>query len=160
MSDVYSANGTKVYIGPSVAATPANAAAYAALAWVEIGMIESVGEFGDDEALVTGAAISDGRVRKSKGAADAGELTLTLFHAPDDAGQQALLAAQATKNNYAIKVVIPNRLNATGTDEIQYFKGLVRGKRLNVGGNDNLVRRNMAIAINSEILEVAPTAGV
>ena len=160
MADVFTASGTKVFIGPPVTATPANAAAYAALSWVEIGMIESVGEFGDEESLVTGAVIGDGRMRKSKGAADAGELPLTMFHAADDAGQAALLAAQATKNNYAFKVELPNKLNPTGTNELQYFKGLVRGKRLNVGQNDNLVRRTVTVAINSAITEVAPTAGV
>lgn len=159
MADIFTATGTKVYIGPSVTNTTDTASEFAALEWTEIGLVESIGEYGDQSSSVTGAVLGDGRQRKAKGARDAGELALTVFHAGDDVGQQALIAAEATYNNYAFKVVLPNRLNATGTDEIQYFRGLVMSKRLNVGGNDNLVRDTYNTAVNSPIVVVPPTAG-
>lgn len=157
MARIYTASGTKVFIGPSAAAEPANAAAYAALSWVEIGALESVGEFGDESGAITGAIIGDGRTRKGKGARDAGTLAITCFHNPEDTGQQAMVAAEATNNNYTFKIVIPNRLTTGGTDEIDYFMGLVMSKRLNIGGNDNLVRRTFNTAVNSKLTEVAAT---
>lgn len=159
MSDIFTATGTKIFIGPSVTNTTDTAAEFAALSWTEIGLVESIGEFGDQASMVTGAVIGDGRMRKAKGARDAGELAISVFHAGDDVGQQALEAAEATYNNYAFKVVLPNRLTVSGTDEIRYFRGLVASKRLNVGGNDNLVKDTYNVAVNSPIVVVAATAG-
>jgi hypothetical protein len=155
---IFTATGTKLFIAPSVAAEPANAAAYAGLTWTEIAMIETVGEYGDESSIINFAVLGDGRQRKAKGARDAGTLPITTAHIADDAGQLALIAAEATYNNYPFKIVLPNRLNAAGTDEINYFIGLVTSKRLNVGGNDNVVRKTFNVAVNSKITEVAPTA--
>lgn len=159
MGDIFTASGTKIFIGPSTATTPADAAAYAALTWTEVGLVETIGEYGDESSAVTFAALGDGRMRKGKGARDAGTLAVTVAHDPTDVGQQALEAAEGTNNNFVFKVVLPNRLTASGTDEINYFKGLVMSKRLNVGGNDNVVRRTFSIAVNSALTVVAPTAG-
>lgn len=160
MSDIFTATGTKIFIGPSVTNATDTAAEFAALTWTEVGLVESIGEYGDQSSAVTGAVLGDGRNRKAKGARDAGELSIQVFHAGDDVGQQALIAAEATYSNYAFKVILPNRLNATGTDEIQYFRGLVMSKRLNVGGNDNLVRDTFNVGVNSPIVVVAATSGV
>jgi len=159
MSDIFTATGTKVSIGASVAATPANAAAYAALSWTEIGMISNIGEVGDESSMVTFAVLGDGRIRKAKGARDAGTLALVVARARDDAGQVALEAAEGTYLNYPFKIELPNKLNATGTNEIQYFKGLVGSKRLNIGANDTVVTNTYSIAVNSPIVVVEPTAG-
>jgi hypothetical protein len=159
MAAIFTTTGTKVYIGPSVATEPANAAAYAALSWTEVGFIETLSELGDQSSSVSIAIIGDGRTRKAKGARDAGDFTITCAYVPDDTGQQALIAAEATYSNYAFKAVLPNRLNATGTDEIRYFMGLVMGKRLTTGGNDAIVRQNFPIGVNSEETIVAATAG-
>ena len=159
MSDIFTATGAKFYIGPSVTNATDTSAEYAALSWTEVGMIETLGEFGDESNEVTFAVLGDGRIRKAKGARNAGTLAITVAHASDDTGQQAVIAAEATYNNYAFKVELPNKLNATGTNELQYFRGLVMSKRQNVGNNDNVVRRTFNIGVNSEIVSVAPTAG-
>ena len=156
--DVYAASGSRIYIGPSSTSATDTAAEFAALVWTEIGLVEDIGEFGDASNVISGAVIGDARVRKAKGAADAGDWTITVFDDPTDVGQVALVAAQATKSNYAFKVVSPNRLAAPGQDGIEYFRGMVMGKRKRMGGNDNLVRRVFTVGINSPIVEVAPTA--
>jgi hypothetical protein len=155
--DIFTATGAKVFIGPSVAATPANAAAYAALSYVEIDFVESIGEFGDESSIINFAVLGDGRQRKAKGARDAGALTVTVAHIADSDGHAAAEAAEATYNNYAFKITLPNKLEVGGTDEIQYFKGLVTSKRENVGGNDNVVRKTYNIAVNSAITVVEAT---
>lgn len=157
MSTPVSANGTKVYISTSVTSEPADAAAYAALSWTEIGDVESLGEFGDDAPILTAQTLQDERVFKAKGARDAGTLTMTVLDRPDDAGQIALIAAEATKYNYPFKVVLPNRLTIAGTDQTEYFIGLVSSKRLNVGDNSNFLRRTFMVAINSKVTTVSAT---
>jgi hypothetical protein len=157
MARLYTASGTKVFIAPAQASEPANAAAYAALTWTEITGIESVGEFGDESSIVTGAAIGDGRINKAKGARDAGGMSLVVFPDPEDDGQLALIAAEATNLYYPIKVEEPNKLTGGGTNGIDYFMGLVSSKRKNIGNNDNIVRRTFNIAVTSKVTEVVPT---
>jgi len=159
MADIFTATGAKIFIGPSVLAATDTAAEFAALTWTEIGLVESIGEYGDESSAVTFNAIGDGRTRKAKGSRDAGTLAITCAHDATDVGQVAVVAAEATYNNFAFKVALPNRLNATGADEIDYFRGLVMSKRLNVGGNDNVVRINFSVGINSPIIVVPPTSG-
>jgi hypothetical protein len=151
--DVITASGTRVFIGAAATSVIDTIAEFEAISgWTEIGLVESVGEYGDQANKVTFEAVGDGRVRKSKGARDAGTLAIVCGHDPTDAGQAALIAAEATNNNYAFKVILPD--GPVGySDTIQYFRGLVMGKRLNVGNNENIVRRNFSVEINSEVLE-------
>jgi hypothetical protein len=152
MPEIFTATGSKVYIAPSQTTTPANAAAYAALTWTEVKFLESIGEYGDSSSIITAAVIGDGRMRKAKGARDAGEMQLVMFmQAPTDPGQQAMIAAEGTYNIYPIKVELPNKLTAGGTNELNYMMALVTSKRKNVGGNDNVVRDTFNLAVNSAI---------
>lgn len=159
MSDIFTATGAKVFIGPSVQNTVDTTGEFAALTWTEIGMVRSIGDYGDQSSVVSAAVIGDGRMRKAKGARDAGNFDLTVFPASDDAGQTAIFAAEATYDNYAMKIVLPNRLNATGTDQIDYFRVLVTSRRTNVGENDAIVTQTFSCAINSPICTAPATAG-
>lgn len=161
--EIITASGTKYYLGPQVTRAVDTLAEFVALdtggAFVEIGLVEDGGEYGDSAAAVTFAALGDARIRAAKGARDAGELPLIVGDDPTDLGQIALIAAEATNFNYALKVVTPNRLNPTGTDEIEYMRVLIMGKRKRVGTNDNVIRRTFNAKINSEIYRQMPTAG-
>jgi hypothetical protein len=159
LSQPYTAAGSQVFIAPSVATEPANAAAYAALTWVEIKGVMTIGEYGDEASTITASIIGDARVRKAKGPRDAGALSLSVAHWPDDPGQAALVAAEAQSGSvqYPIKVVVPNKVTSGGTNEIDYFMGQVASKRLNLGGNDTIVGRTFTINVNSAVTEVAPT---
>lgn len=153
MGDIVTASGTRVYIGASVTTSESDTVAEftAMSAWTEIGLIESLGEFGDQSSDVSFAAIGDGRMRHAKGARDAGSMVITCAHDPLDTGQAALEAAEATNNNYAFKVVIPDGPTNAYSDSILYLRGLVRSKRKNVGTNDNVIRNTYEVGINSEI---------
>ena len=151
MGDIITASGTQVYIGGAVTSTTDTVAEFAATStWTLIGLVESVGEFGDESNPVTFQSIGDGRVRKSKGARDAGTLAIVCAHDPLDVGQAAMIAAEATNNPYSFKVVLPDGPSGY-SDTILYFRGLVMGKRQNIGNNENVVRRNFNVAIDSEI---------
>src|SRR4051812_3717890 len=138
--DVTTASGTRVYIGSAATSTIDTIAEFEGISgWTEIGLVESVGEYGDQSNAVNFEVLGDGRVRHSKGARDAGTLALVCGHDPTDVGQSALEAAEATNNNYAFKVVLPDG-PAGYSDTIQYFRGMVMGKRKNVGNNENIIR--------------------
>lgn len=152
---ITTASGAKIFIGPAQAVEPANAAAYQALAWVEVKEVETLGEFGDESSSVDFAAIGDGRVRKLKGARDAGTIELTCGRDPLDAGQLAIKAAEKTKFQYAFKIVAADAPTEEYNDSEYYFLGLVMSARENYGENDNVVRTTFNIGINTAITEIS-----
>lgn len=152
-----SSSGTKLYIGPVTAA--ADAAAYAALTWVEVSEVESIPEFGETNALVSFVSMSAGRVRKAKGAADSGDLTVACANLPRDAGQLAMIAARATKFAYAIKIVVEDSPDANDGDSTFYFHAYVMAAKPNIGGANDPTKRNFGLAIETAIFEV-PSANV
>jgi hypothetical protein len=153
MADIVTASGTKVFIGAAVISTAADTLAeFQAMvsAWTEIGLIESIGEFGDEAADVTFASIGDGRTRHAKGARDAGTMALTCAHDPTDAGQAAIELAEQSNSNYAFRVVLNDGPPNYSDTEI-FFRGLVRSRRKNVGTNDNVIRNTYNVGVNSEL---------
>ena len=127
--------------------------------YTPIGEAEDYGEVGDDSPLVTFASVGDGRIRNVKGARNAGSMTLVCARDPLDAGQQALVAAEKTKFQYAIKIELPDKPNPTGTNTFLYFRALVASARNRMGTNDNVIRQVFTIAVNSQIFEDPATAG-
>lgn len=152
---IASTTGAKVYIGPTTAA--ANSTAYAALSYVEIGTVESIGEFGDSAATITFTALSDARVRKRKGSRDSGDLSISCANDPLDAGQIAAIAAQLTDFTYAFKIVLQDGADANDTDSTFYFHGLVSSARLNVGSANEIIKRVFAVLIDTAVFEVPST---
>ena len=149
--------GTKIYIGP-IAAND-SPSGYAALTpWVEIGEVESIGEFGDASAVITFTSLNAARVRKRKGARDAGDLTIVCANLPRDAGQIAMIAAEGTKFRYAFKIVAEDSPDANDTDSTFYFGALVTSKRLNVGASNAVNKRTFMLAIDTAVLEVPSEA--
>lgn len=145
------ANGTILSLGPSVLESVDTVAEFEALTFVTVGYVSNIGEYGDAAASVNFAVIGDGRVRKAKGARDAGTLTIVVGHEPTDLGQAALQAAEATNFNYAVKVERPDAPVAGWSNTIDYMRGLVRSKRENIGGNDNIIQATYEIDVNSKI---------
>jgi hypothetical protein len=153
MGNIITATGTKIYIGGAVTEAQADTLAEfeAMSAWTEIGLVENLNAFGDKSNSVTFASLADSRMRKAKGVRDAGDFTIVCAHDPTDAGQAAVDAAEATKNTYAFKVVIPDAPDNTYSDTLQFFRALVMGKRKNIGTADNVMRNEYDVAIDSEV---------
>ncbi|WP_313645809.1 hypothetical protein [Pseudomonas sp.] len=134
---------------------------YEADTYLEVGEIEDLGEFGDTFSSVTFTSLKDGRVRKYKGTADAGDLTLTVGLDNGDAGQNAVKTAHKdrSKGDYNIKITL-NDGDPTATPVINpttfYMRGKVMNNTVAPGAADNVVRRNVTIGINSDILELLP----
>lgn len=152
------AAGCRFSIGTKQAA--ATDTEYAADTYVEVGEIEELGEFGDTFSSVTFTSLKDGRVRKYKGTADAGDMTLTVGLDNGDAGQAAVKTAHKdrSKGDYNLKVTL-NDGDATAVPPVLpttfYFRGKVMNNTVAPGAADNVVRRNITIGINSDVLEIA-----
>lgn len=141
--------GAKIYIGPVTAA--ATVSAYAALTWVEVGGVESIGEFGDTAGQITFTGLGDSRVQKLKGAYDAGDITVAAAWGPLDLGQIAMRTAAATKFAYAIKVTFEDSADANDTDSVFYFHARVMSAKKSVGGANNVMMENYNLAISTAI---------
>jgi hypothetical protein len=156
MGDITTASGAKIYIGPAVASTVDTLSEFTALSgWTEVGLVNNLGEYGDESSSVKFSVLNEGRTRKAKGTRDAGSMTLRVGRDTNDVGQAALVAAEATSNKFAFKIVYPDRLTPTGTDSMDYFRALVMSKKNGGGTSDDVLTKTFMLDIDSEIFEVA-----
>lgn len=154
MGDIYAAAGAKLWISTAaVASTIDTAGEFAAstISYSLVDLVENLGEFGDQSNPINFAALEDARVRKTKGARDAGIMNVVVGHDPLSTGQAQMETAEGTNQNYAFKVELPDAATASFTNSIYYFRGLVMGKRFNVGTVDQVIRKTYQVAINSQL---------
>lgn len=102
-------------------------------------------------------SLGDGRVKKSRGSADAGNLVLRVGFDPGDAGQVALKNAYEVSSQAAdefnFRIEYNNSLGVNGTTF--YFRGRVMSIPMQGAGNDETVMREITIGINSPIIQKA-----
>ncbi len=149
--------GSKVFIGPATASLDASTIT-ALTPCVEVKECESIPEFGDSSATITFTSLSAGRVRKRKGARDAGDITVTFANIPDDPGQLAMIAAEKSKSNFAIKVVAADEPDEDGTPSEFYLIALVNSAKVNVGASNAVNKRAFSLLIQ-DVHEVPAEAG-
>ncbi|WP_455887057.1 hypothetical protein [Pseudomonas rustica] len=154
------AAGCRLAIGGKTGAD--SETAYKADTYVDVGEIEDLGEFGDTFSSVTFTSLRNGRVRKYKGTADAGDLTVTVGLDNGDAGQKAVKVAHKdrSKGDYNIKITLndgdPDASPVIAPSTF-YFRVKVMNNTVAPGAADNVVRRNITLGINSDIIELLPT---
>lgn len=161
--DLITAKGTKVFIATGTPLLPAtyDAAGYDALTWLEVGMIENVGEFGPDATIGTFTPLNTGVACKFMGTTDNGEITLSIAKTANDAGLAALIARQGNPESIAMKIQLSKVGTTTGGHTIPakhqryFFPGLVKGARNTVGTGDDVVKVSTALVINGAIIEAA-----
>lgn len=152
---IYTGAGCKLSIGTT---QPAPALAqFQADSYTLVGEVEDLGEFGDESEEVRFTSLDDSRVRKLKGPRDAGTIQVVCGHDDSNTGQQEMIAAEAESLDYNFKIELNNKLTIGGTNGLQYFRGKVMSKRLQVGQANNVVRRRFNVGINTAIVEVDPT---
>lgn len=154
---VFTAAGSKLYIGSPNQDRNTVLADYVADSYIEVGEIEDMGEFGDEAEIVPFTSLQDGRTRKFKGSRDAGTMTLVVGDDMLDEGQVALEAAEAESLNYNFYVELNDAVTIGGTNSKHYFIAMVTSKRRNVGNANNIVRRNFALGVNSAIIASDPS---
>lgn len=156
--------GVGTTVGITSATTPPatfNAVGYAALTYVNIGCIESLGSFGGTAAITEFVCLEDGITRKVKGSRNNGDLEITLALDDTTLGWDAVNAAyeDISAGDFYFKVQYGNRQNATGAGAIRYFGGKVTSVTENVNGADDVVTVTLTVAISTAIIKVDSTAG-
>lgn len=107
MADLFAVAGAKKFIGTVAMAAPTSdvsASTFSAVVWTEIADWTQCGSIGDAAALITTQVISRGRDVKQKGTRNAGSMQNVFAINSDDPGQIALIAAEASRNNYPFKI--------------------------------------------------------
>ena len=159
--------GARLFIGPVInpdtiqAMTDEDAVAEFEVltGWTEIEEIESFGDLGDNSEVATFANVKDTRVRKWKTTRDAGTMAIVCGRDPLDAGQDALIAAEKTKFNYAFKLIYADAPESDYADSIEYFAGMVMSRPTNIGGVQDITKRTFNLGVNTAIYEVQTAAG-
>ena len=137
-TDLITAKGTKVSIGDKITTLSPT--------YTEIGMIESIGEFGPEANTGSFTPIGTGIAGKYMGTTDNGELSLTIAKTTVDTGLTELVSAQKSDDPLAYKIELSDGTAYT-------FNGLCRSCRVNVGSGDDAVKINATIAITGAITE-------
>lgn len=150
---VHTAALSTLAIGTTTVAN--NQADYEADSYTSVGEVEDLGEFGDTAEEITFTSLADRRVRKFKGSFDAGTLTVTVGKDTTDSGQDAMLTAFASDDDYNFRVQLNDTPVGGSTPTTLYFSGKVMSKPTNVGNVSNVVRQMFTVGINTEIIEVA-----
>ena len=99
--------GTTPHVAAAAPATE-DAAGYAALTWVEVGGIVSIGEKGDDAEDVTVSALKTGRTEHSIGAIDGGAVAVSCKNILADAGQVIIKAGNNNDVDHSFKMTDPD----------------------------------------------------
>jgi hypothetical protein len=156
---LYATNGAKIYIGAalSMKSTDFIAADFTSQTWKEIGETESLGSVGDSAEIISVKSIGQQRVRKVKGSRDAGTMEVVCSIDPADAGQIAVIAAEKTIDDYAFRVVL-NDAPAGGTASERMFIAKVVSAKEQFDGADAVMKLNISLAVNSNIVRIAAAA--
>jgi len=131
------AGGTFYACATAQATAPANAAAYAALTWVKVSSVGSVGEMGVQTNILSYDTWDDDVVRKQKGMSNAGDPSIEVARIDNDPGQIILRNQARTKLRYAFKIEYDDAPEVGGSGTTLYNWGLVTGPTRPMGRNED-----------------------
>jgi len=150
-AEAFSHSGNKL----SICVTPQNsdldASGFAALTYVQISGVGSVGEYGITTNALTYDTWDSLVAQKAKGITNAGDPPVEVARSATDPGQIALRAAGLPNvfDNYAFKV---ERQDGT----IEYLRGLVAGPTRPNGRNEDFDLETYTLMLNQVPLTVNP----
>ncbi|WP_105437517.1 hypothetical protein [Neorhizobium sp. T25_13] len=146
---------SKLFIGGVLSQKSSDfvAADFTTQVWKEITPLEALGTAGDTSDAITFDAIGEGRRKKLKGIRDAGTMEVVAGLDPVDEGQIAVVAAERTPYDYAFKVEL-NDEPPGGTPSSRLFIAQVMSAAEAYDTANNVVKFNMSLAINSNIVRV------
>ena len=145
------ASGSTVGISTTVpASTVDTLAEISALTFTTVGVVRTLGRFGDRANQVKFAVIGDGRVRTLAGARDAGVLDFMVAFDALDPGQLDMIAAADDGEEYAFRVETPDGVSPA-PNSLFFFKGIVMASELDVGENDSVLSMTFNVAVNTTV---------
>lgn len=145
--------GTKLYVCSTAQNVDLNAAAYAALTWVQVSNVGSFGQAGETTNILKYDTWDSIVMQKSKGLPDAGDPEIEVSRVSGNAGQVILRTAAKDNNNYAFKILFDDAITTTGT--IIYMRGLVTGPQRSYGRAEDFQLEVFKLALNQREVVVA-----
>ena len=142
----FTSNGSRLYLGTTAAAT--DATSFGADTYVEVPGVESLGDIGDEAAIVSFKVLAENRVRKLKGSLDGGTLELVLAADFMNAGQTALRTAATSRHPFNFKIVLDDA-PVGGTATTIFFRALVASGKVGIGEADAEGKLNFSLAVDS-----------
>ena len=132
------------------AAAPAteDAAGYAAATWTASTEVESIGEIGPENEVITFKTVCDGLTHKRLGATDYGSQSIVLLFDSGNAAQGILSSGARNKTKVWCRETL-----ATG--DVFYYGSYVAKTKVAVGGSGDMIKMNTDLAIDGVVVEVA-----
>lgn len=152
---IFATAGAKLYIGGPLngpAVTEASFSGQTGL-WKEVKSLETIGSVGDVSEEVTSNLIGESRTIKMKGTRNAGTMEVVAAIDYSDEGQLAVLAAEATPNNYAFRLVF-NDAPVGGTPSQRLFVALVISVQEQLDDANSVMKLNLSLGVNSNVVRV------
>lgn len=127
-----------------VAGQPAtfDIAGYTALAFVNIGEVTDLGEFGREYNLVTHNPIGTRATVKKKGSYNEGSIQLQLGLDPDDAGQNLAKTASKSDDDYSFCVTLQS-------GDKYFFQAQVMSFKIGAGNVDQITAATITLELTS-----------
>lgn len=153
---IFSVAGTKMSIGSVTPSKVTNfvAADFNTESWVSISWIENLGQVGDEASEITFSAIDVNRTLKLKGVFNAGDMSLVVGRDYTDNGQNVLQTANALPYDYGFRMIFNDQPAGGVAGSIRYFIAKVRSFREQFDTVNNVIRANVSLAINSNVVVV------
>lgn len=145
---VHTASGTKIRIGGTTEGVGSESA------YVLIGSVTNLSEFGPEFGLIEFDDMSDRNTRKFKGQRNDGSITIALGKDLTDSGQADLEAANLTDFDYNFEIEYNDA--GTGTDDTptyDRFKAKVMSFKTNPGDPTSVVAATAVLEIKSGSIE-------
>lgn len=159
---IHATAGLRLFIGGPLdqKSTDFVAADFTSEVWVEIGGLDSLGSLGDSSEAVSQAIINEARVKTLKGTRSAGTMEVVAAIDNADAGQLAAIAAEKTPYDYAFKVELNDKpaAGASPKNGERLFIAKVMSASEVFDTANNVMKRNLSLAVNSNIVRVAASA--
>lgn len=138
---------TKLYVSAALPATY-DATGFAALTWIEVGEISSLGQYGGQTTVVTHIPISSAIVAKRGGSQNFGQMSMTLArHKGNDSDE--LQDAFDDRAPRAFKVALPAALG-----DIDYFTAICTSVQTNVGNADQILESMVTLELDDRVITV------
>lgn len=149
--------GSKLYVCATAQNSDLNAAAFAALTWVEVGNVGNIGQTGTETNLVSYNELSTLVTQKAKGVADGGSPPIECARNPTDAGQIIMrtISSNTDTNNYAFKHE-KNDAPSGFTNTIHYYRGVCVGPTRPNGGVEDFDLEVFMLGLNQAEVTVDP----
>jgi hypothetical protein len=149
---------SKFYICETPQSADLLQAGYEALTWVEVGNIVTLPDFGITDNMVTQDYTNTDVSQRQKGFRQASDTEIVVGRDYDDAGQDALRAAAATRYNYAFKLESSDAPDGDTTNTIRYSRGIIGGPNFTGGGGEDFDNETFQLGLNQAPIIVDPEA--